>query len=347
MKVTTGIEYNCKIDVCKESGIVTVTKYNHKISSDLAKNFGNRAKETTPEQYQENKKKNIRKSAKRIMELVKHNAGQYKKANGSLYPPIFLTLTFKENMQDWDFANTEHTNFIKRLNYLVYGEKCSKLAYISVPELQNRGAIHYHLLFFNLPYIDKFKVEALWGHGDTNISMEDDKGMKLSNYSGESLAKYITKYMTKQFYSKDKKGEYKFYYDKETWEGKKIYFASKNLFKPQTFKISTEELREIDWLLEDMNFVSNVNTYTIDDEQHIFSIEEEYNLPKEKIQYLLNVLPYFKDRFIKKEFVFGVKNKPGVRRSMLEVGKNYSFDPYDKLDFSFGTFEPVGGNYPF
>lgn len=347
MKVTTGIEYNCKIDVCKESGIVTVTKYNHKISSDLAKNFGSLTKETTPEQYQENKKKNIRKSAKKIMELVKHNAGQYMKGNGSLYPPIFLTLTFEENMQDWDFANTEHTNFIKRLNYLVYGEKCSRLAYISVPELQDRGAIHYHILFFNLPYVDKTKVEKLWGHGWTRIEEEDDKGRRFTDFSGESLSKYITKYMTKQFYSKDKNGEYKFYYDKETWEGKKIYFASKNLFKPQTFKVSTEELREIDWLLEDVDFVSNVNTYTIDDEQHIFSIEEEYKLPKEKIQYLLNVLPCFKDRFVKKEFAFGVKNKPGVRKSVLDVGKKYTGNPYYKLDFSFGTFEPVEGIFPF
>lgn len=342
MKITTGIEYNCKIDVCKESGIVTVTKYNHKISSDLAKNFGSRTKETTAEQYQENKKKNIRKSAKRIMELVKHNAGQYKKSNGAVYPPIFLTLTFEENVQDWDYANTEHTNFLKRLNYRVYGKKCSELAYISVPELQDRGAIHYHILFFNLPYIDKLEVQEIWGNGQTRIETE-----KMKDMQGENLGKYITKYMTKQFYSKDKNGEYKFYYSQDKWEGKKVYFASKNLIKPQTFKISTEELKEIDWLLEDMNFISNVNTYMIDDEQHIFSIEEEYKLPKNKIQYLLNVLPYFKDRYIKKEFVFGVKNKPGVRRSILDLGSNLKLDPYDKLDFSFGTFEPMGEYYPF
>ena len=32
-------------------------------------------------------------------------------------------------------------NFIKRLNYFVYGKKCSDLAYISVPELQKNTAL--------------------------------------------------------------------------------------------------------------------------------------------------------------------------------------------------------------
>lgn len=321
MKVTTGIEYDVKIDVCKESKIVTVTKYANKIKSDLVKNFGC-STETTAEQYQENKRKNIRKSAKKIMELVKHNAGQYKKDNGSLYPPIFLTLTFKDNVQDWDYANNEHTNFLKRLNYKVYGRKCSDLAYISVPELQERGAIHYHILFFNLPYMDKVEVQELWGHGQTRIEKEDDRGNKFSALSGESLAKYITKYMTKQFYSKDKKGEYKFYYDKETWEGKKIYFASKNLFKPQSFRLSLSELSEVEWLLQDVSFVSNVNTYMVDDEHHIFSVEEEYKLSADKIEYLLNVLPYFKDKYIKKDFSIGVKRKSGYSYSALDVGKH-------------------------
>lgn len=134
MKLTIGREYDCKLEICKQSNIVTLTKYQKSVKSDLAKNFGTRFKETTEEQYQENKKKNIRKSASRIIKLVKHNVGQYKKANGKAFPPIGLTLTFTDNVQDWDFANTEHRNFIKRLNYFVYGKKCSNLAYISVPE---------------------------------------------------------------------------------------------------------------------------------------------------------------------------------------------------------------------
>ena len=94
MKLTVGREYDCKLEICKQSNIVTLTKYHKSVKSDLAKNFGTRFKETTEEQYQENKKKNIRKSASRIIKLVKHNVGQYKKANGKKFPPIYTTFKF-------------------------------------------------------------------------------------------------------------------------------------------------------------------------------------------------------------------------------------------------------------
>ena len=342
MRITTGVEYDCKLEVCKESNIVTLTKYEKKISSDLVKNFGSRSSETTEIQYQENKKKNIRKSAKKIMSLVKHNVGQYKRSDGKKYPPIFLTLTFAENVTDWDYANNEYMKFIKRLNYKVYGKKCAKLAYIGVPELQERGAIHYHILFFNLPYIDKSEIMALWGLGCTRIEKEDNKGNKFSELEGESLAKYITKYMTKQFYSKDKKGEYKFYYDKATWEGKKIYFSSKNLFKPVVFKLTSCELNAVEFVLEDVNFVSKLNTYMLDDEECLFSVEEEYKLSDEKIKFLLSVLPTMNGKYIKTDFSIGCKK---VGRSVLDVGKNYSGWSYDDIDFSFGSFSPVLGEF--
>ena len=342
MKITTGVEYNCRIEICEESKIVTLTKYEKKISSDLAKNFGSRGSETTELQYQENKKKNVRKSAKKIMSLVKHNAGRYFKVNGKKYPPIFLTLTFADNVTDWGFANSEHMKFIKRLNYRVYGEKCSKLAYISVPELQERGAVHYHILFFNLPYIDKSEIMSLWGHGSTRIEVEDTRGKSFDELDGESLGKYITKYMTKQFYSKDKKGEYKFYYDKSTWEGKKVYFASRNLFKPVSFRMTTSEFNDINFVLEGVPCVSKLNTYMVEGEEFLFSTEEEYTLSDEKINYLLSVLPYMNDKYLKSNFSIGVKK---VGRSVLDSGKNYNGFAYDSIDFSFGSFTPVGNKF--
>lgn len=339
MNITVAREYDCKIEICKESKIVTLTKYDKPIKSDLAKNFGSNCKETTEEEYQENKRKNIRKAACKIMKLVKHNVGQYKKSNGKAFPPIGLTLTFADNVQDWDYANEEFSKFIKRLNYFVYGRKCSELAYISVPELQKRGAIHYHIFFFNLPFIDKNEVEELWGNGTAHISKE------VGSLEGESLGKYITKYMTKQFYDRDKEGNYKFYYDKSTWEGKKTYFASKNLFKPSVFKFTSEELREIEFALQGVSFVSKLNTYSIDDEEYLFSVEEEYLLGDERINFLLSVLPGFVAKNIKKKFEF-VKNKyDGIKRSVVDIG-NYCLDwIYSDIDFSFGSFSPVFGEF--
>ena len=339
MKLTVGREYDCKLEICKQSNIVTLTKYQKVVKSDLAKNFGTRFKETTEEQYQENKRKNIRKSASRIIKLVKHNVGQYKKANGKKFPPIGLTLTFKDNVQDWYFANTEHRNFIKRLNYFVYGKKCSNLAYISVPELQKRGAIHYHIFFFNLPYIDKDFIEELWGNGSAHIEKE------VGSLEGEALGKYITKYMTKQFYSRDKEGNYKFYYDKATWEGKKTYFASKNLFKPVVFKFTSCELNAVEFVLQDVPFIGKDNTFKIDDEEILFSTEQEYKLSNEKINYLLNILPYCRDSYIRKDFYFNPKGKSG--NSMLSVGKAYTGSPYYNIDFTFASFIPVEGGWEF
>lgn len=334
MRLTVGRQFDCKIEVCKESKIVTLTKYEKTIKSDLVKNFGSN-KETTEEQYQENKRKNIRKAATRIMNLVKHNVGQYKKNNGNSYPPIGLTLTFKDNVQDWDFANTEHRNFIKRLNYYVYGKKCSDLAYISVPELQQRGAIHYHIFFFNLPYVDKDFIEELWGNGTAHIKQE------VGSLEGESLGKYITKYMTKQFYDKDKQGNYKFYYDKSTWEGKKTYFASKNLFKPVVFRVTNGDLNAVEFVLQDVPFSSKLNTFELDDEQILFSVEEEYKLSDEKINYLLTVLPSLCNSYVKKDFSFNNKNS----NYMLSVGKAYNGWSYDNIDFSFGSFSLVDGEF--
>lgn len=337
MEFTVGRAYDCKLEICENSGIVTLTKYEKLIKSDLAKNFGSNGRETTEQEYQENKRKNIRKSASRIMKLVKHNVGQYKKANGKPFPPIGLTLTFRDNVQDWNCANTEHRDFIKRLNYFVYGEKCSKLAYISVPELQQRGAIHYHLFFFNLPYIDKDFIENLWGNGTAHIKQE------VGSLDGESLGKYITKYMTKQFYSKDKKGEYKFYYDKKTWEGKKTYFASKNLFKPAVFKFTVSELNAVESVLQNVPFQSKLNTYDMEGEQILFSVEEEYRLSDAKIQKLFDIVPMFKNSFIRGKFYFNPKNKSG--NSMLSVGKAYNGWAYNDIDFSYGKLTPVDGEF--
>jgi hypothetical protein len=43
----------------------------------------------------------------------------------------FLTLTFKENIQDIEYANNEFKKFIKRLNYNLYKTKKANLKYIA------------------------------------------------------------------------------------------------------------------------------------------------------------------------------------------------------------------------
>lgn len=66
----------------------------------------------------------------------------------------FLTLIFKENIQDIDDANNEFKKFIKRLNYQTYHTKKSETKILIHMGKQQRGAIHYipsYLLFLICP----------------------------------------------------------------------------------------------------------------------------------------------------------------------------------------------------
>lgn len=54
---------------------------------------------------------------------------------------IFVTLTFKENLTDYDKAIRAFKGFTKQLR-----RKVEDLRYIATLEIQNRGAFHFHLL---------------------------------------------------------------------------------------------------------------------------------------------------------------------------------------------------------
>ena len=122
----------------------------------------------------------------------------------------FLTLTFRDNVTDLDFANNEFKKFVKRLNYHFN----IKLKYSCVIEFQKRGAIHYHVVLYNLNgKVDLNKLSDIWGHGF--IKLNRIKGV-------DNVGAYICKYMTKT--------------DDKRLEGRKMYFNSRNLNKPTEIK---------------------------------------------------------------------------------------------------------------
>ena len=123
----------------------------------------------------------------------------------------FVTLTFADNVQDFKVANKEYMLFVKRLNYFLK----SKVEYICVPEFQKRGAIHFHVVLFNVPYIDSNKLRELWGQGYVKINRIDNV---------DNVGAYICKYMSKDFDSDDR------------LKGKKCYFSSRKLNKPVEIK---------------------------------------------------------------------------------------------------------------
>lgn len=178
---------------------------------------------------------------------------------------VFLTLTFARNLQDLVEANKEFNLFIKRLKYYLKkideaneddetdenteddeaDEDKESLKYISIWERQQRGAIHYHVILFNLPFIDAKKIEEIWGNGFIRINLiEDDKDDKKEKGKKQSKKKqdkkasgivsgYLTKYFIKDI-------------DERVRE-KKAYFYSRNLEKPKEWKqrLTDDEINEI------------------------------------------------------------------------------------------------------
>lgn len=163
-----------------------------------------------------NRKKSMLKAKMTVMRLINANVWQWYKEDNNPYIPIFLTLTFKDDIRDLPSANYIFNKFIKRLNYEVIGEKKGFLKYVAVPEYQDKtrnGVIHYHIVFFNLKFIWADTMAGIWGEGFIKIK----KIGKVKN-----IASYLTKYMAKNF-------------DDDRMDKKKRYFPSRDLYKPQTF----------------------------------------------------------------------------------------------------------------
>jgi hypothetical protein len=144
---------------------------------------------------------NIKRAVANVRRLVQCNQEDQKEK------PKFLTLTYAENIQELSKTNPDFTLFTQRIRE-TYGD----MQYIAVPEFQERGAVHYHALYFNLPFMQDFKSEMarLWPHGSTKIE---------AVRSMNAMPRYISKYMTKSLS------------DIRT-SGRRSFFTSRNLHRP-------------------------------------------------------------------------------------------------------------------
>ncbi len=148
---------------------------------------------------------------KTLRRLLMSNAGSYMNEHNLPFKPIFITFTFKENIIDLTMANNEWTKFIKRFNKRYFRQ--GYLKYVGVPEFQKRGAVHYHVVFFNLPYMPRIYdvIRDNWGLGFTLVE---------TIKSTEHLVNYVSKYLSKENFD-------------QRLFGRKKYFASRGLFKPR------------------------------------------------------------------------------------------------------------------
>lgn len=193
--------------IIQSGSIVEVYEYSSGyLKGYESKGLGGRISGERSDAYEDNRKKHLKRAKANLRRIINANVGQY----GEEFTTKFLTLTFKKNNTDLCYANSEFTKFIKRLNYKIFNTKISNLKYTAVLEFQKRGAIHYHVILYNIPYIRANELSQIWGNGFIKINKIDS-----INNVGAYLAEYLG-------------GDE----DEKRLEGRRSYFSSRGLMKP-------------------------------------------------------------------------------------------------------------------
>lgn len=244
------------VEIYEYERMIFTGKHNKNSKKNLKDVVDLQLKTKTTEEKEKNLKDSARRSKNMVKRLVNANLGVYTNYRGRMYPATFLTFTFKENIQDLEFANREFTKFIQRLNYATTGQKKAVLKYVAVNERQERGAIHYHVVFFNLPFVPVDKNKAidfiekgklpkdykvknnlydLWGHGGV-----DAQALAKDVKNADDVGSYMTKYMTKSYESEE--SETLSHKQRKEEMYKKRYLCSKELEKPLEVIMTEKEL---------------------------------------------------------------------------------------------------------
>jgi hypothetical protein len=188
--------------------VAEVYEYENAIIKGFKSNGGRHHQfDTSDENKVINRDRVLSKAQKEIRRIVNSNFNQWGQTTK------FLTLTFSENVTDIDKANYEFKKFRQRLEYRYN----IKLKYTVVPELQKRGAVHYHLVLYNLPFVPIREIQEIWSNGITHIEKIEQV---------DNVGAYICKYLTKE--------------TANSFKGKKCYFNSRGLKKSKEIRNEKE-----------------------------------------------------------------------------------------------------------
>lgn len=193
------------LKIIQSGNVVEVYDYKEMVYEgyqDTKKKSKGRQAVATKDDKEINRDKVLKRARKTVRGIINSNVRKYSK---------FLTLTFADNVQDLPSANYEFKKFIQRWSY----ELGYKVQYTAVVEFQDRGAIHFHVMVYNVnDKIDVNQLSKIWGQGFIKINAI--KGV-------DNVGAYICKYMTKCE-------------DEKKLRGKKMYFNSRGLNKPIEIK---------------------------------------------------------------------------------------------------------------
>jgi hypothetical protein len=204
--------YNSKVIACGD--VIEIYEYRDSILEgfDNSKSKGKGRRCVADEVEQANNRELVLHRARRdLRRLINSNINMYSVKSK------FVTLTFREHITTLEQANYEWKKFRQRLED--YLEKC--IRYVVVPEFTKIGRVHYHVVFFDIPYIQNKKLQEIWGQGFVKINAIDDV---------DNVGAYVCKYMTKCEESEENSNKI------DKLKGKKCYFSSRKLYKPIEIK---------------------------------------------------------------------------------------------------------------
>jgi len=154
------------------------------------------------------RKDNLFYARQKITRLVTCNTNYKESA------PRFVTFTFARNVTSLREANDAWGVFIRKFRAEFGNRK-----YLAVIEFQKRGAVHYHVLFFDLKFRKGIKqiFRNLWGNGFIKFkSAKKIQGI-------DELGLYLAKYLQKDILDNRLLGE-------------KAFFTSRNLTRPIVYR---------------------------------------------------------------------------------------------------------------
>ena len=186
----------------KERDTVTVTSMNHITEFQYMQKTNNKCtiKKLNDKEYVLLATGEILEYKKHVPDRTAHLSSLYRTMKNLRYlinnnfvgnlNESFITVTYKENMQDTKRLYQDVDKFMKRLRYKYKGK--STIDYIVVVEPQKRGAWHCHilLLFNDLKQADLkiHELKEIWGHGE----QVDVKSIENIDNIGAYLTSYLT-----------------------------------------------------------------------------------------------------------------------------------------------------------
>lgn len=104
------------------------------------------------------------------------------------FRPKFITLTFANIDESWK-AEKAIQKFLNDLRMWAKRKGVELLAYFWTGEVQERGALHYHILILGCPFLLKEQLSSWWSFGFVDVRAVDDMGRAF-----KYLAKYLWKW---------------------------------------------------------------------------------------------------------------------------------------------------------